>query len=94
MLEPSGQRVTFVQAYPYRGPYLAALPLYDYISVVMIRRRRGRYGGQGVVEFDRAWPLSETWVQVLRKPGEHAAVCLDGYLSMDFEEEDERCYRR
>jgi hypothetical protein len=94
MLEPSGQRVTFIQAYPHRGPYLAALPLYDYMSVVMIRRRRGRYGGRGVVEFDRAWPLSKTWVQVLRKPGEHAAVCLDGYLSMDFEEEDERCYRR
>ncbi len=46
------------------------------------------------MEFDKAWPLSEMWVQVLRKPGEHAAVCLNGYLGMDFGEEDESCYRR
>ncbi len=94
MLEHSGRRATFVQAYPHRGPCLAALPLYDYMSVVMIRRKRSGSGGRGVVAFDEAWLLSESWVQVLRKPGEHAAVCLDGYLGMDFGEEDERCHRR
>ena len=94
MLEQCGQKATFVQAYPHRGPCLAALPLYDYMSVVMIRRRRRGSGGRGTVEFDKAWPLSEMWVQVLRKPGEHAAVCLNGYLAMDFGEEDESCYRR
>jgi hypothetical protein len=94
MLEHSGPRATFVQAYPHRGPCLAALPLYDYMSVVMIRRKRSEGNGRGAVEFDQAWPLSETWVQILRRPGEHAAVCLDGYLGMDFAEDDERCYRR
>jgi hypothetical protein len=94
ILEHSGQRATFVQAYPHRGPCLAGLSLYDYMSMVMIRRKRSGRGGQAAVEFDDGWPLSETWVQVLRKPGEHAAVCLDGYLGMDFGEEDERCYRR
>jgi hypothetical protein len=94
ILEQCGQKVTFMQAYPHRGPYLAALPLYDYMSVVMIRRRRRGSGGRGTVEFDKAWSLSEMWVQVLRKPGEHAAVCLNGYLGMDFGEEDESCYRR
>ena len=89
MLEQCGQRATFVQAYPHRGPHLASLPLYDYMSVVMIRRRRrGSGGGRGVVEFDNAWTLSETWVQVMRKPGQFADVCLNGYLGMDFGEED------
>ncbi|XP_044717360.1 PIF1-like helicase domain-containing protein [Hirsutella rhossiliensis] len=43
-------------------------------------------------------PLS-TWaflnVSVLRRPGKQAMVCLDGYLSKDFDEDDEgSCYRR
>lgn len=94
MLEHSGQRATFVQAYPHRGPNLAALSLYDYMSVVKLKRKRGGNSARGHLEFEEAWPLSKTWAQVLRKPGEHAVVCLDGYLSVDFGEEDERCYRR
>jgi hypothetical protein len=93
MLEHSGQRATFIQAYPHRGPNLAALSLYDYMSVVTLKRKRGGSGARENVEFEDAWPLLKTWVQVLRKPGEHAVVCVDGYLCMDFEEEDERCHR-
>jgi hypothetical protein len=94
MLEHSGQRTTFIQAYPHRGPKLAALSLYDYMSVVKLQRKRGGSSARRALEFEEDWPLSKTWVQVLRKPGEHAVVCLDGYLSMDFSEEDERCHRR
>lgn len=94
MLERSGQRISFVQAYPYRGPKLAALPLYDYMTVVKLKRRRIGSISQGELEFESAWPLSKTWTQVLRKRGENALLCLDGYLSTDFGEEEERCYRR
>jgi hypothetical protein len=94
MLEPGGERATFIQAYPHRGPKLAALSLYDYMTVVKLKRKRGGSGARVNLEFEEAWPLSETWVQVMRKPGEHAVVCVDGYLSMDFGEEDERCHRR
>ncbi|XP_044714554.1 ATP-dependent DNA helicase PIF1 [Hirsutella rhossiliensis] len=35
------------------------------------------------------------WVQVLRRPGKHATVCLDGYLSKDFgHNDDDECHRR
>lgn len=94
MLEHSGRKTTFAQAYPYRGQHLAAISLYDYMSVVKLKRRRGARAARGDLEFERAWPLSASWVQALRRPGEYAVVCLDGYLSMDFEEEDERCHRR
>jgi hypothetical protein len=94
MLEHSGQRITFVQAYPHRGPILAALSLYDYMSVVKLKRKRGGTSGRGALEFEKTWPLSQMWEQVLRKPGELAIVSLEGYLSMDFEEEDEHCHRR
>ncbi|KAG6978077.1 hypothetical protein FocnCong_v021441 [Fusarium oxysporum f. sp. conglutinans] len=48
----------------------------------------------GEVELDRAWPLSASWIQTLRHPNQLAAVCLDGYLGMDFTEEDDSYYRR
>jgi hypothetical protein len=94
MLESLGQRITFVQAYPHRGPKLAALPLYDYMSVVKLKRRRDSCSRQSGIAFEPTWPLSGTWVQVLRKRAENALVCMDGYLSTDFMEDEERCYRR
>lgn len=94
MLEHMGQRITFAQAYPYRGSKLAALSLYDYMSVVKFKRRRNDNGTRTELEFESTWPLSRMWAQVLRRKGEHALVCLDGYLSTDFLEEEERCYRR
>ncbi|XP_044715214.1 PIF1-like helicase domain-containing protein [Hirsutella rhossiliensis] len=41
-------------------------------------------------------PLSAwAFLNVLRRPGKQATVCLDGYLSKDFDEDDEgSCYRR
>jgi hypothetical protein len=95
LIEGSGQRVSLVQAYPHRGELLRQLSVYDYMSIVTLKRRRGGGGAfRGEVRFDSAWPLSEKWVQVLRKPGKEAIVCLDGYLSMDFGEEGEVCYKR
>ena len=93
LLEEAGQRISFVQAYPHRGRLLQALSLYDYLSVVKLKRKGKVTAAQGEVEFDSVWPLSQTWVQVLREPGKHAIVCLDGYLSMDFSEDGE-LYRR
>jgi hypothetical protein len=95
LLEEAGQRISFVQAYPYRGRILQQLSLYDYMCIVKLKRKRnGIADAWGEVQFDSGWPLSQTWVQALRKPGKHAVVCLDGYLSMDFNDEEEQHYRR
>jgi hypothetical protein len=95
LLEEVGQRIFFIQAYPHRGRVLQRLSLYDYMSVVKLKRK-GKVAavGRGEVEFDSAWPLSQTWVQVLRDFGKDAIVCLDGYLSMDFSEDEESYHRR
>lgn len=94
MLEQSGQRPNFVRAYPHRGSVLAALSLYDYMSVIKLKRKRGGGRASKDLEFEETWPLSKAWTQELRKQDEGAVVCLDGYLSMGFNEEDERCHRR
>ncbi|KAF2184535.1 hypothetical protein K469DRAFT_780863, partial [Zopfia rhizophila CBS 207.26] len=94
LLEETGQRISFVQAYSNRGKVLRILSLYEYMSIVKLKKKGGKRRAWGEMEFNGTWPLSKTWVQVLRKPGRQALVCLDGYLSMDFSEEDESCYRR
>lgn len=94
LLEEAGQRISFPQAYPHRGRLLQGLSLYDYMSVVKLKRKGKAGASPGEVEFDSTWPLSQTWVQALRDPGKDAVVCLDGYLSMDFNEDDDMHYRR
>ncbi|EEU34861.1 uncharacterized protein NECHADRAFT_88347 [Fusarium vanettenii 77-13-4] len=52
-------------------------------------------GAWGEVPFESEWESGRGWLQVLRRPGKHASVCLDGYLSKDFDQDDEEsCYRR
>ena len=94
LLEEAGQRASFVQAYPHRGRLLQHLSLYDYASIVRLKRKKSDENRWNTFEFDSDWPLSSTWEQVLRRPGRHAAVCFDGYLSMNFEEEEQPFHRR
>jgi hypothetical protein len=39
LLEETGQRISFVQVYPYRGRVLQGLSLYDYIYIVKLKRK-------------------------------------------------------
>ncbi|KAF6804443.1 hypothetical protein CPLU01_16056, partial [Colletotrichum plurivorum] len=95
LLEAQGQKITLLQAYPHRGQELQNVALYDYMSMVTLRRRKDRSTvGHRQVELDASWPLSEAWVQVVRTPDRLATVCIDGYLTTNMAEEDERTYRR
>lgn len=97
IVEEAGQRISFVDAYHHRGDVLRRLCLYDYVSLVRLQRvgKDGSSGAWGEVPFESNWAPGKHWVQVLRRPGKHAVVCLDGYLSKDFEQDDEEsCHRR
>ncbi|KAI8649722.1 ATP-dependent DNA helicase [Fusarium keratoplasticum] len=91
VVEEAGQRISFAEAYHHRGDVLRGLCLYDYVSLVMLQRvgKDGSSGAWGEVPFESNWAPRKHWVQVLRRPGKHAVVCLDGYLSKDFEQDDE-----
>ncbi|RYC79720.1 hypothetical protein BFJ63_vAg17395 [Fusarium oxysporum f. sp. narcissi] len=93
-LEEGGERISPVQAYPHRGKLLEGPSLYDYMSIVKLKRKGKGAGTRGEVQLDRSWHPSQIWVQALRKPGEHAVVCFDGYLSTDWSEVTEGYYKR
>ncbi|KAH8653042.1 hypothetical protein BGZ61DRAFT_541676 [Ilyonectria robusta] len=57
-------------------------------------KRKGQGVAWGEVELDSSWPLSRLWVQALRQPGQHATICFDRYLSMDFTKKDDSYHRR
>lgn len=100
VVEEAGHRLGHVEAYQHRGPLLRGLCLYDYVSIVRLKRRDSSEGEAasvwGEISFDASWPPGGSWVQVFRRAGKQATVCLDGYLSKDFSqtEEDEVCYGR
>ncbi|XP_044717365.1 PIF1-like helicase domain-containing protein [Hirsutella rhossiliensis] len=95
-VEEAGERISFAEAYHHRGHVLRGLCLYDYVSLVRLQRV-GKDGCSGAWErcLESGWVAGKDWVQVLRRPGKHAVVCLDGHLSKDFEQDDEeQCHRR
>ncbi|XP_044717320.1 PIF1-like helicase domain-containing protein [Hirsutella rhossiliensis] len=98
VVEEAGPRIPLVEAYRHRGELLRGLCLYDYASLVRLKRNgRGADGGTGwgEVPFAESWASGKGWVQALRRPGSGATVCLDGYLSKEFSEgDDESCHRR
>ncbi|KAJ6437551.1 helix-loop-helix DNA-binding domain-containing protein [Purpureocillium lavendulum] len=81
----------FAEAYHHRGDVLRGLCLYDYVSLVRLQRvgKEGSSGTWGQVPFENGWAPGKDWVQALRRPGKHAVVCLDGYLSKDFDQDDD-----
>ncbi|XP_044718719.1 PIF1-like helicase domain-containing protein [Hirsutella rhossiliensis] len=95
VVEEEGLRISHVEAYQHRGELLKGLCLYDYISIVRLKRiGNDESWAAWEMSFEDGWAPGRRWVQVLRRPGKHATVCLDGYLSKDFTYDDESCYRR
>ena len=94
MLGDQGRKISLLEAYPHRGALLQRFSLYDYLSAVQLRRRGNAHGRWGEIEFSTDSPLAQVWVQQLRRPTELATVCLDGYLAMDFDEDDDVYHRR
>lgn len=98
LVEEAGQRISFVEAYHHRGDLLRDLCLYDYLSLVRLKRKgKGKVSaGWGEVPFESGWPFAGEWIQSLRRPGKRATVCIDGYLSMDLGQDDDdgSAYRR
>ncbi|KAM4064054.1 AAA domain-containing protein [Hirsutella rhossiliensis] len=97
VVEEAGPRISFIEAYRHRGGLLQGLCLYDYASLVRLKRNGG--GAEGCAAWGEI-PFNESWApgRTGRKCSDgrvRASVRLDGYLSKEFGEEDEEsCHRR
>ena len=96
LVEESGKRISYFEAYAHRGEVLRGMCLYDYVSVVSIKRKNKKDKVVwGEIPFAESCTTLIDYCQVLRRPGKHALVSLDGYLSLDMNEvRDGKCFRR
>ncbi|KAH6956009.1 hypothetical protein BKA56DRAFT_602817 [Ilyonectria sp. MPI-CAGE-AT-0026] len=70
VVEEAGERISYVEAYHHRGEVLRGMCLYDYVSLVKLRRNDedDAAASWGEVPFESAWALGRGWLQVLRRP--------------------------
>ena len=52
LLEETGQKISFLQAYPYCGKLLQGLLLYNYISIIKLKWKSKAKAIQKEVKFD------------------------------------------
>ena len=57
LLEETGQRISFLQAYPHCGKLLQGLSLYNYMSVVKLKWKSKAEAIWGEVKFNSTWLL-------------------------------------
>ena len=78
-----GFQLSPLEAYLYRGPVLAKLCFYDYLSFVKLVKLESldrRSGSRRVVPFEDSSNLCEGWAQQLWEPAQTAVVVLQGEL--------------
>jgi hypothetical protein len=84
-----GFQLSPLEAYGYRGPVLAKLCFYDYLSFVKLVKLESlgwRSGSGRIVPFAVGSDLCEGWVQQLREPAQTAIPVLQGELKDNHEE--------
>jgi hypothetical protein len=92
-LQKEGRWLSYIDAYPHRGETLQDVSLYDYMSIVKLKRKGKDDNSSNHIDLDQDWSMSDHWTQQIRKPGERAMVCLNGYLNSDFDEDNGECYK-
>ena len=89
-----GFRLSYVEAYKYRGPVLADLCFYDYLSFVKLEKTEVSGWDSAQVAFEAGAELCEGWSQRLRKPEEIAVVSLQGAISDKFDDDHPLYFQR
>ncbi|KDN72074.1 putative conserved hypothetical protein [Colletotrichum sublineola] len=92
----SGINLPPLEAYAYRGILLHELCLYEYLSMVRIRRvgRRTRVDQARFIPFDPSMPNHEAWIQELLPESGQAIPIITGHLDHDMQGTEEGYYKR
>jgi hypothetical protein len=92
--QASGFKLSYLKAYRHRGPILAHLCFYDYVSFVVLKKGRHHRRGARSIRFPPSATVCEGWVQCLRVPNKTAVPIFDGRLTDEFDEDDEKIVKR
>jgi hypothetical protein len=92
--QADGFKLPYLEAYKHRGPVLQDLCFYDYVSFIVLKKERSRWRGTTPIPFPPTATVCKGWVQCLRKPGKTAVPVLDGRLTDELNEEDEKFVKR
>jgi hypothetical protein len=92
--QASGFKLSYLEAYKHRGPILAHLCFYDYVSFVVLKKERHHRRGARSIPFAPTATICEGWVQCLRMSHKTAVPIFDGRLTDEFDEQDEKFVKR
>jgi hypothetical protein len=92
--QASGFKLSYLEAYRHRGPILAHLCFYDYVSFVVLKKGRHHRRGARSILFPPSATICEGWVQYLRATHSAAVPIFDGCLTDEFDKQDEKFVKR
>ncbi len=93
-LQADGYKLPYIEAYKHRGPVLQDICFYEYLSFVALKKENARWGGSMPIPFLRTATVCSGWIQWLRAPDKTAIPVLDGHLTDDFDEQEEKFLKR
>jgi hypothetical protein len=89
-----GFKLSHLEAYKHRGPTLAHLCFYDYVSFLIPKKERHQRGGTRSITFPPTATVCKGWIQCLRNPHKTAVPVFHGRLTDEFDEKDEKFVKR
>ncbi len=89
-----GFKLSYLEAYKYRGPSLQALCFYDYVSLVVLRKEHRQARSTVSISFLPTADVCKGWIQCLRPAGKTAVPVLDGRLTDELDEPDGNYVKR
>jgi hypothetical protein len=92
--QADGFKLSYLEAYKHRGPILAELCFYDYLSFVVLKKERHRGRTTRSIPFPPTATVCKGWIQWLRSPNKTAVPVLHGSLTDEFDEHDEKFAKR
>ena len=92
--QAEGFKLSYLEAYKHRGPIFARVCFYDYLSFVLVKKERHRRRNTTSIPFSPTATVCKGWAQSLRTPHKTAVPILDGRLTDEFDEQDEKFVKR
>ena len=93
-LQADGYKLPYIEAYKHRGPVFQDICFYDYLSFVVLKKAKARWEAATPIPFPGTAAVCADWIQWLRPPGNTAVPVLDGHFTDEFEERDEKFFKR